>query len=335
MKNRVRLFTVADPEIGLGHLFRCDALAFAFVQQNIPAELVVGCKAGIDWVREKPLYSSWRLRNWTNDADCIEKELEDCEIPVFDAYRVEKFVWDAVRNSNREVVVFDDYGEKPYFKGILINGSPGADLVGYKDLPDRQLLLGPLYQVLRPPFWEKTHRIIRRKVESVGIMLGGTDHRGLFPAIIKTVRNMLPYDVVIYVIGNNEGMSVLDNVNFTGLLDSASVKVLFDKLDLLFTAAGQTSAEAVSCALPVIVFTTAQNQITNFNGLLKRNLGIDGSVLLQRRLIDKKKLAKIMLAISDYSIRKEISEREAGLDMEMSTKRLTIRVKEIFSRSAL
>ncbi|WP_319416103.1 hypothetical protein [Marispirochaeta aestuarii] len=334
MKNRVRLFTVADPEIGLGHLFRCDALAFAFVQQNIPAELVIGCKAGIDWIREKPLYSSWRLRNWTNDADCIEKELEDCEIPVFDAYRVEKSVWDAVRNSNREVVVFDDYGEKPYFKGILINGSPGADLVGYKDLPDRQLLLGPLYQVLRPPFWEKTHRIIRRKVESVGIMLGGTDHRGLFPAIIKTVRNMLPYDVVIYVIGNDKIASDLNKVIVTGFLNARDLKTLFIAMDFLITAAGQSAAEAVSTFLPTITFLTVDNQKYNYIGwndmfsLEYSHISYELSII-QEQIKDKIK------KISDYEDRLRLFEKCKELNIFISTKNLSTYIGKYYENTVI
>lgn len=329
MNQKAQLFTVADPDIGLGHLFRCDALAYAFQQINVSAELVIECKAGKEWLREKPVYSNWRLSNWTDNAQFIEQALDNCEIPIFDAYAVDSYVWTKIHETGRKVVVFDDYGEKPALNGILINGSPGAGILKYQDIHGRELLLGPSYQTLRPPFWKKTERSVRKNVESVGIMIGGTDHRGLLPDIVETVRDFLPVDVKIHVIGKEIMFPAVPNVCLTGFLDAREIKNLFDSLDVLISAAGQSVAEAVSCVLPMIIFCTEKNQVINYTGWVQKKVGIDGNKILNKNGINRCVMENNLSLLTDYSTRLNMAFAAAAMELHDSTQNLCCKIKKL------
>lgn len=269
---RVVLLTVADPEVGLGHLFRCDALVQAMLMHSdVEARLFIACSAGKEWLEKRAPESPYSLEKWNTDADITGKIIREADMVVVDAYTISYEVWEELRGHPR-LAVFDDTGEKPPFEGFLINGSPGAHFVGYEHIPGRTLLLGTDYQVLRPSFWKRTERNVRENIKTVLIMAGGTDHVNSVETMVQAAKEALPADVEIKVIGSyNED----DNrVKSTGFLDAAQIKEEFDNADLLITAAGQTVAEAVSCALPAIMVQTADNQEMNVRGWEEKGTAI-------------------------------------------------------------
>jgi len=265
------LLTVADPEVGLGHLYRCDALAAALAQQGVATTLIVACSAGHNWLAARAPETPWEIASWNQDATATKSAIGNAHLVVVDAYDIAPEVQRIIQNAAENPVYFDDYGATVPERGVLINGSPGAGLIGYPERPGLTLLLGTDYQVLRPPFWNQTTRTVRETVQSVGVMLGGTDHHGLMNSVLSVVRRAVPQAATVYAVGVNSIPGAIDGVYPTGRLTAQEVKSMFDSLDLLITAAGQTVAEAVSCALPTIMIQTADNQEWNMRGWVARN----------------------------------------------------------------
>ena len=323
---KANFFTVADPNVGLGHLFRCDALAEALTLKGVTTELIVHCNAGDTWLREKPLRTAWKNLRWTDDSLVVEKELRTCDIPVFDAYAVSKSIWDYLANCERACVLFDDFGEKPELKGLLINGSPGAFNISYSDYPARKLLLGPEFQVLRPPFWKFKHRLVKKIVETVGIIIGGTDSNNLIEEIIGLVRNNIDKNIQIIIVGDVPIDNTISNVSYVGFLRADEVKDLFEELDLLISAAGQSIAEAVSCHVPFLMMKTAGNQETNIYGW-KRILSIPAIDTTDYR-------TQIIINLNvymDYSYRVKKVRLMETIDINNSTLYLAKYIREYFA----
>ncbi len=327
-------FTVADPQTGLGHLFRCDALAEAFARNNIDVQLVVDCKSGYSWLSEKPLYSDWTIVPWLDNVLLVDREIVRCDIPVFDAYDVSDSVWKYLKNSGRYSVLFDDYGEKQPLKGFLINGSPGAELIAYPEIEDRELLLGPKYQVLRPPFWECKKRVITSKVNSIGVMIGGTDHLNLQSKMVSELADVVPGDLKINVIGKSYIHTIAENFENIGYLDAQGIKRAFKSFDLLISAAGQTIAEAVSVCLPTIIFKTAENQKINYQGWVQSGAVIPGADISEESLIDWNKIKKTMAMSLEYEIRKRVSTISYTMNLSHSTDGVCNKILSLFRRGS-
>jgi spore coat polysaccharide biosynthesis predicted glycosyltransferase SpsG len=110
-------------------------------------------------------------------------------------------------------------------------------------------------------------------------MLGGTDHRGLIDQVLPVVRYAVGSEATVYAIGVEPDAIRHAGVKATGRLTAQQMKELFDGLDLLVTAAGQTVAEAVSCELPTVMIQTAENQTYNVEGLLQSQAAVAGGTI--------------------------------------------------------
>jgi len=276
---RTVFLTVADSHTGLGHLYRCDALATALAEKGADVSLLVDCRAGREWLASRAPENPWIIQQWTDDPETTMATIANADRVIVDAYDIEDTVRKTISETVPDPVYFDDYGSNIPERGIVINGSPGAYLIDYPERPGLVLFLGPQYQVLRKPFWQSSSRTIRERVELVGVMLGGTDHRGLIDQVLPVVRYAVGSEATVYAIGVEPDAIRHAGVKATGRLTAQQMKELFDGLDLLVTAAGQTVAEAVSCELPTVMIQTAENQTYNVEGLLQSQAAVAGGTI--------------------------------------------------------
>jgi len=312
--------TVADPHIGLGHLYRCDALATALRARGIDVSLVVDCRAGPEWLASRAPDNPWMIKPWTDDPETTMVAVANAVRVIVDAYDIDGTVRDVIGQAATDPVYFDDYGSNIPERGMVINGSPGAHLIDYPERPGLVLLLGPQYQVHRKPFWQSTNRTIRERVEAVGVMLGGTDHRGLIDQVLPVVRNSVRSEAIVYAIGVEPDAIRHAGVKATGRLTAQQMKELFDGLDLLVTAAGQTVAEAVSCELPTVMIQTAENQRYNVDGWCAESCSVSAGWHRSHRLL--KELHRSILHETDYHQRQRRREAMRAFDLHVSTRRV-------------
>ena len=261
------LLTSSGHTVGLGHLSRMEALAEAFRSRGIEPSLCVD-----DHGAHGETESS-RIRNerWTSDAARASVLAADADLVVLDAYQFAEAVWRAINQVSRYLVVFDDVGEKPPFNGVLVNGSPGAETIAYRPTERQILLLGPAYQVLRPPFWlPPPKKPIATAVDCVGVAVGGGQnvaHRRIRDRIVAIATQRFHRTVVLGPVGKEAvETSFPHRVSYTGRLNAEGVRDFFDGIDLLISAGGQTLAEAASRGVPTIGFSIVSNQSANLAG---------------------------------------------------------------------
>ena len=327
-------FTAADPQIGLGHLFRCDALAYALSLHNVNVDLYVDCRIELEWLENKTLYSKWSIQTWTDNSSIVEKVLDQYDILVFDAYNVDHHVWQLLQDSRRQIVLFDDFGEKPELNGLLINGSPGATKIPYREIPDRTLLIGIEYQVLRPPFWNFRKLKLRKSLKKIGVLIGGTDHRNLSSEIIRLLLPHIPTSCRVFLVGEAFSNIAEPNVVLTGFLEADGIHKLFSELDLLICGGGQTVAEAVSCAIPTLVFCVAENQKINYQGWSLSGAVIPGTDISEESLIDWNKMEETMTMSLDFEIRKKCSTISRTMNLSDSTNKVCNKILSLFRRGS-
>jgi len=314
-QNRVVIFTVADPEIGLGHLYRCDALAQALVQIGTVAVLYIESHSGFDWLKSKNIVSNFSIQSWTKDPLLIRDLEVDTNLFIIDSYNVSSNVWEYFTNTDIKIAVFDDFGEKPYLPGFLINGSPRSKILKYSKNQDRHLLLGTDYQVLRPPFWNKIERKIGESINLVAVMLGGTDRLNASQKVVAIMKGVLPVETHIIVVGGE--VEADDRIKHISFLSASGVRDLFKEADFLVSAAGQTVAEAVSTELPLVIIQTAENQDLNYRGWAEKGVCIKGGILKDDTF--SKDFVAVMEKALDYKLRKKMFSNSKMLNLSDST----------------
>lgn len=317
-QKRVILFTVADPEIGLGHLYRCDALAQAMNQIGAVVSLCIESHSGVEWLNSKQIVSDYLLKSWSEDSLLIRQLERRNDLFIIDSYNVSTKVWVSFSNTNIPITVFDDYGEKPFLQGFLVNGSPGAKFLHYSKNKERTLLLGTDYQVLRQPFWNMDEKTIQENLQLVVVMLGGTDHLNISQKIVDILKAVLPTKTRIVIISGK--IQDDDRIEHISFLSASGVKNIFLEADLLISAAGQTVAEAVSTELPLVIIQTTENQELNYRGWAEKGVCITGGILEDEDFL-KIFLLALQKAI-DYNYRKKMFNNSQMLNLKDSTLRL-------------
>lgn len=319
--------TVADPDVGLGHLYRCDALATALVERGFETSIAIDCRNGIDWLQSRASEAPWRALRWTDDAHAMMRTTADAERVVIDAYDIAPEVREAIEHQEAAPICFDDYGTNVPERGVVINGSPGAHLINYPERPGLVVLLGPHYQVLRKPFWQPTDRAVRERLSSVGVMLGGTDHRGLMDSVLSVVRQTVHAETTVYAIGVEPNSIRTTAIEATGYLSADELKNLFDRLDLLVSAAGQTVAEAVACRLPTVMIQTAENQRYNLEGWTTVGAAVSAGSYRDPRFSGN--LTEVMRAEGAVEPRRAQTSAAASVEVSGGAQRLSRALAEV------
>lgn len=316
---RAVVLTVADPEVGLGHLSRCEALAHALTGLSSgPVDVLVATRSGRQWLGQRSGFERSRSSEWLASSQLTREAVRNAEVTVLDAYSVPAPVWQTVEEMSRHLVVFDDHASALPQRGVVVNTSPGALQLPYPDRPELRLLLGPRYQPLRPAFWTRSARAVRADVSNVLVAMGGTDATGQLERIVRALRPCLPQKAIVKALGNR-GVPEL-GVEATGFLQAVELRRQLDACDLIVTAAGQTLSEAVSRQLPAVIFQTADNQAANAMGWDRSGVGAFAGTTGDPDL--DQQLQATLTEVLRFDVRRSMAESAESFDLASSTQRL-------------
>jgi len=199
LKPKVLFRVDGSPEIGLGHLVRCIALAhmlkddfkIIFICRDIPdamlAELDDNC------------FSHRKIEN----EDEFFGQLNGNTIVLLDGYHFDIGYQKKIKATGTKLVCIDDLHDKEFVADLIINHAPGIFPQDYQAQPYTQFALGPDYALLRPAFLEqaKKQRTIE-KVETVMICFGGSDFKNFTQSILQVVLEFPQFKKIIVVTGS-------------------------------------------------------------------------------------------------------------------------------------
>src|SRR2546422_419542 len=179
--------TEASPEVGLGHLRRCQALATALRRRGTSSRFLVEGEASVTGPEVVPL-------GWTRDpalACAAVAESRDHAV-IVDSYRATPELFERLRAVAGCVVAIDDVADRRLPTHLVVNGSFGATRLRYRGARDTRFLLGPEYALLDPAFGEAPDRVAAEAVRRVLVTLGGGLVGEPLAPVVTAVRSALP-----------------------------------------------------------------------------------------------------------------------------------------------
>lgn len=253
-RQRLTLYTEGDALRGLGHLTRCGGYAQHWLDLGGEVKWIVD---GDDAARRALAATDsvqWRL--WQADADAIE----DTDVALVDSYSADLRVLEAIATRSKRPIFIDDLFRLPYPGGLVVHSSPGP--IDQK-LGAARWLTGPQWHPMRREFWDVAPRVDVRPVpESVLVLAGGVDHRGVGGRLAKAIADATPATRIDLVVGvGAEAPSELPpRVHVRQGLTAAQMRDLMLAADVAVSAAGQTLYELARCGCPTLLFGVADNQ---------------------------------------------------------------------------
>lgn len=269
---KVFIVTEGFQSTGYGHLTRCLALYQAFEERGIQPTFIANCdESGKKYLGKINL----DIYNWLEKSDKFIEQINGSEIAIIDSYLASKEIYSWISECVEKAVYIDDFLRIEYPKGIIINGTIGAENLPYKRNPNQRYLLGIDYIPLRKEFWDIPDIKRNEKVQNVLITFGGQDIRNLtFTILDSLLESFTPFNYHVVLGGNNtiENLDKYngDNVNFYSSLNAKQMLELMLKCDLAITTAGQTTYELVRVGLQTIAIGVADNQKYNLKGWIEK-----------------------------------------------------------------
>ncbi len=295
----------ASKEIGTGHFERCITLAnqlkpfcsnIIFVSRHLFDHLKTTIKKrGFHFIilnspyknesKSEHFHSHWLGVSQKKDAfECIEalsKYL--CNWIIVDHYALD-YIWEShLRKISKKILVIDDLADRKHNCDMLLdqNFYKNKEKRYIQKVPKNcKMLLGPKYALLREEFqyFHTKAKLRLEKPKRILVFFGGIDTHNYTAKTIDIISNFSILNLnVDVVIGSNhpkksEILLKCKKFGFHCHVQTNRMAELLSKADIAIGAGGTVTWERISCLLPSIVITTAENQILPIKELA--NIGI-------------------------------------------------------------
>ena len=219
MLNSKVIFRVdGSPQIGLGHLVRCIALAHML---RTHFQITFICKEIPEQIKKELSENEFPFEHIKEETIFLS-QIKPQDIVVCDGYDFDISYQQQIKTKGAKLVCIDDLHNQIYVADLIINHAPGIKPDDYKAQYYTQYALGPEYALLRPAFLEqaKKERNIN-KIESVLICFGGSDYKNLTASTLKIVVGYNNFKKIIIVTGS--AYNYLDSLNLLLKMDKRTV----------------------------------------------------------------------------------------------------------------
>lgn len=264
---KVYFRTDGSLEIGLGHIYRCMALA-----EMLKNDFEISFYTTTDYKVFKQINHS-RFPQITLNTDThfndFLKLLEGNEIVVLDNYFFEEQYMNSIKEKGSLLVCIDDIADRKFNCDIILNHGPGIDKNIYKAKKDTKFLLGLDYALLRPHFLNQKRLLKDFKKDVFFICFGGSDFKCLTSKTLNFLNNNYPEATLNIVIGGkytdqetlNELIAVSPHkINlFSGINEKKIINLLHTS-NYGIVACSSILIEALSSQLPCIGIKYVDNQ---------------------------------------------------------------------------
>jgi UDP-2,4-diacetamido-2,4,6-trideoxy-beta-L-altropyranose hydrolase len=288
MSSRALLFRCdANPSIGIGHVMRCLALAQAwravgghsvFAAAELPSGLTTHLRGdGFDLVHLQQSRGTIEDANATSQA--ARSASADWVVIDGDAFGTD-FIH-VVRDSNKRVLLIDDFAKRESFPADLIwNPNIGASEEDYRRKNfHARLLLGSPYIPLRREFTSlKLERRFPDQAKRILVTLGGSDPENLAPRIVGALRDVDALRLTVVAGPGYEHWDALQPLSAPAirlLQNRSDMPALMHDADLAITAAGGTLWELLYCRCAVLSYSRNPVQARVVDQVAKRGAAVD------------------------------------------------------------
>lgn len=284
--NRKRVLFRADGDsvIGLGHIYRCLAIAERvnvyfdcyFAIKNSSNKLIkIISKLCTPIILEQ--FKSYSYEAEKLAADIITQYKID--IIVLDGYSFDTSYQKIIKKKSKSILIsIDDDQPFHYVSDVVINHAGGVSKEQISKEDYTKLFLGYNYLLLRKEFIQAFNTVRKISgINSVLICFGGADPHDITGQILNCLKHEKYIRKIIIVIGASylklkELEKSIDGYNHVEIKSNIGVKEMvltMSNVDLAIVPSSTIGLEAFASKMILITGMTARNQKNIYNGLIK------------------------------------------------------------------
>lgn len=265
----------ASVEIGTGHVMRCITLAEMLRQKGSTIFFLCKKYEGnlISFLKQKGFVTIALSDNPFNQQEDANETIEKIASLQIDTIIVDHYgidvTWERfLRPYAKNICVIDDLANRQHDCDILLdqNFYPNMEEKYRYLIPEScRLYLGPKYLLLRPEFYQISHRK-RNEVRNLLIFFGGSDPTNETMKALEALENLQLKNIELNVVVGESNLNkekiewVVKKIGGKFHCQIDYLAKLMDEADLSLGAGGVTMWERCFVGLPSIVTIVAENQ---------------------------------------------------------------------------
>lgn len=290
----------ANIEIGNGHLMRCMSIAQAWKEKGGRVIFCSCCDTPdlknkiiaqhIEWTDIKSSHPKPGDLSFLIDLILrlkSEKTKTQTRIHlIIDGYHFTPEYQKKIKGTGIKTIVIDDYHHhNKYYADIIVNQNIGAEKIHYICSADTQMLLGTRYIMLRKEFrdFKSTLPTDVERLSRILVTMGGSDPNNVTATVIDALKTLsLEHMSVKIIVGpSNPHLSYLKeqirrlNLEFEIHFNVDNMAPFMVWADAAITAGGSTCWELCRMEVPLLIITTAENQLALTAELNRHKAGIN------------------------------------------------------------
>ncbi len=257
--------------IGYGHVTRSMSIGQAFTYFGFNSTYVINQN---EIIKEFLVNNHVINLDWANHPDQLKPILKAADVVVIDSFRADFKIYELISKHVKVPVYLDDFVRFDYpKKGVVLNGTIGAEQFNYSRKDNLTYLLGVKYQPLRKEFWNVPPKKIKEKVEKILIVIGANDVRNLLRKIVTSLeindKNIQISIITTKKMDSKNFQFKNQNIHIFRNLSANEMKSLMLSADLAISAGGQTLYELARVGVPSVAISVAENQRFHLSGWKK------------------------------------------------------------------
>lgn len=280
-----------NPQIGLGHIMRCLALADMLNGDYAMRFALVEPATNVCSIIEQAGLSIISLPE-ADQQNAFLAAIEPDDVVVLDGYAFDEAFQQSVRTRAKKLVFIDDLITGHQVADVLINHAGGVTAAEYDAAPDTQFCLGPHYALLRPAFLNPAGFGSGPADGPIFVSLGGADPQNISLTVLEAIWQVdatLPVQLVLGPFHPNRTaidafQSQLPNLKILQNLTAQQMVEELTACRLAITACSTIAYEVCAVNRPLITVVTADNQarLAQFLSEEKLALSVNFPTLLTR-----------------------------------------------------
>jgi UDP-2,4-diacetamido-2,4,6-trideoxy-beta-L-altropyranose hydrolase len=269
-------------EIGLGHLYRCLAIAErikedfnTFLAIQSPTEEIIKEASKYTTVISLP-----KNENYVSDAEYIAQKVIPSIHPsiiVLDGYSFDSNYQHTLKQATTaKLVCINDGQAFGNNADVVINHADGINPEQLASSGSTKIYTGSKYALLRKPFIDEAKKERRiDKIENLFVCFGGADTSRITLKVLKAAVEAFSFSHIKVVVGSNysgdnefrefvTGHSEIESFSNLGVNEMIG---LMNSCELAIVPASTIALECRMCKMMMITGTTVDNQLLIYNGL--------------------------------------------------------------------
>ena len=316
-RRTILLRTDAAKELGMGHVYRTLALAYALARHELRIVLSKDMPLGISFFEDYP----FEVVQIDSDAS-LPKLAADlkADLVVLDKLDSDAELVKQLTELSK-VVTFEDLGSGAEHADLLV-----ADLYDNPHVASDRQLTGPENAILAPSFESLPRKSqFAETVEEVLVLFGGTDPSGLADKGLRALESIGFAGKVTLIRGL--GAAEINpgdyRLNIELLSNVKNIPAIMARADIALSSAGRTITELASIGVPTLCLAQNHKELTHThtsteNGVVMLGLG---------QLVTVETLANhIKALIEDTDLRRRLHDRALAATQGRSNAQIVERI---------